>query len=90
MANNMLTGIISLSVGAVLLANVFIASVKGTNTTGTGINTSPIYNCALGASAGNCTFPDAWTTAELGMFGLLTLVGIVGLVYGVLSVFGLA
>ena len=89
MGNNMLTGIISISVGAVLLANVFISTIKGTNTSGHGLNTSPIYNCALGTS-GNCSFPDAWTTAELSMFGLLTLIGIVGLVYGVLSVFGLA
>lgn len=36
------------------------------------------------------TNTDAWTTAEVAMWGLLTLVGIIGLVYGVLQVFGLA
>ena len=36
------------------------------------------------------TNTSAWTTAEVAMWGLLTLVGIIGLVYGVLQVFGLA
>jgi hypothetical protein len=58
-------GIISLSIGVVVLANVFITTVKGTNTTG-------------------------WTTSETTMFGLLTLVGVVGLLYGVLNLFGIA
>jgi hypothetical protein len=58
-------GIISLSIGVVVLANVFITTVKGTNTT-------------------------TWTTSEITMFGLLTLVGIVGLLYGVLNLFGIA
>jgi hypothetical protein len=58
-------GIISLSIGVVVLANVFIKTVKGSNTT-------------------------TWTTSEITMFGLLTLVGIVGLLYGVLNLFGIA
>jgi len=62
---NFIMGIISLSVGVVVLAGVFITTVKGTNTTG-------------------------WTTSELALWGLLTIVGIAGLVYGVLSVFGLS
>jgi hypothetical protein len=60
-------GIISLSVGVVVLANVYIQTVKDTNTT------------ALG-----------FTTSETTMWSLLTLVGIVGFVYGVLNLFGLA
>lgn len=62
---NFIMGIISLTVGVVVLANVFITTVKGTNTTG-------------------------WSTSEVAMWGLLTLAGIIGIVYGVLSVFGLA
>jgi len=62
---NMITGIISITIGAVILATVFITTIKSTNTSG-------------------------WSSSELAMWGLLTLIGIVGLVYGVLSVFGLA
>ena len=62
---NFIGGIINITIGAVILASVFITTVKGTNTT-------------------------TWTTAEVSMWGLLTLVGIIGLVYGVLQVFGLA
>jgi len=62
---NMLTGIISITISAVILATVFINTIKGTNTSG-------------------------WTTAEVSMWGLLTLVAVVGLLYGVLAIFGLA
>lgn len=57
-------GIISLSVSVVILANVYISTIKGTQT-------------------------SAFTAAELSMWNLLTLVGIVGLVFGVLQLFGL-
>jgi predicted phage tail protein len=62
---NFIGGIISIAIGAVVLASVFIATIKGTNTT-------------------------TWTAAEVSMWGLLSLVGIVGLLYGVLQVFGVA
>lgn len=62
---NFITGIISLTLGVVILANVFIFTVKNTSTTG-------------------------WTSAEVALWGLLSLVGIMGLIYGVLNVFGLA
>lgn len=58
-------GIINITIGAVILASVFITTVKGQNTSG-------------------------WSASEVAMWGLLSLVGIVGLVYGVLQVFGLA
>lgn len=62
---NFVIGIISLTIGVVVLANVFITTVKGANTTG-------------------------WTTSELALWGLLSIAGIAGVVYGTLSVFGLA
>lgn len=62
---NMFVGIISITVGAVLIASVFISTVKGTNTTG-------------------------WSTGEVAVWNILTIVGALGLVYGTLSVFGLA
>jgi hypothetical protein len=65
MVASFIGGIINITIGAVILASVFITTVKNQNTTG-------------------------WTTAEVAMWGLLTLVGIVGLVFGVLQVFGLA
>lgn len=58
-------GIVSLAIGAVVLAGVFISTVKNTNTTG-------------------------WTTAEISLWGTLTVAGIAGMVYGVLNVFGLS
>jgi hypothetical protein len=61
----MISGIVSITLGVVMLSSVFIAVVKSTNTTG-------------------------WTTSETTLFGLLTLVGIIGLVVGVLNVFGIA
>ncbi len=62
---NMITGIISITIGAVILASVFINTVKTQNTSG-------------------------WSTSEVAMWGLISLLGIVGLLYGVLNVFGLA
>jgi hypothetical protein len=62
---NMIVGIISITIGAVILASVFMSTIKSTNTTG-------------------------WSTSEVAMWGLLGLIGVVGLLYGVLSVFGLA
>jgi len=78
MAEGMISGIISLTVGAVILASVFISTIKAQNTS---------YNCYNGSGAlVTCT----WTTAEIAMWSLLTLIGIVGLLYGTLRVFGLA
>jgi len=86
---NFITGIISLSISVVVLANVFINLVKGTTT------------CVAGALGANCNGSTGWgtnqtgvsgygfTSAETAMWGLLTLVGIVGLVYGVMAVFGI-
>ena len=76
---NFITGIISITISAVILASVFITTLKAQNTT---------YTCAnaSGAPVAEC----GWTGAEVAMWGLLTLIAIVGLLYGVLNVFGLA
>lgn len=65
MANSLVTGIIGITLGVIMLANVFIPVVKGTNT-------------------------DEFSTGELALWGVLTLGGIIGVVYGVFAVFGLA
>lgn len=62
---NFITGIISITISAVILASVFISTIKTTNT-------------------------STFTASEVAMWGLLTLIAIVGLLYGVLNVFGLA
>ena len=83
---NLITGIISLAVSVALLSNVFIANAKGVNQSGQGCyNTSASF--VFGGA--NHTCPNAFSTSESAMWGLLTLIGIVGLVYGVLNVFGL-
>lgn len=61
---NFIAGIISLTIGVVVLAEVFIATVKGTNT-------------------------STWSTAEIALWGLLSLIGIAGIIYGVMTVFGM-
>ena len=76
---NFIIGIISLTIGVVVLANVFITTVKGVNT-----------------SAGTCFYANgasytcSWSAAEIALWGLLTIAGVAGMVYGVLNVFGLA
>lgn len=62
---NFIMGIISLTIGVVVLSGVFITTIKNTNTTG-------------------------WETSETALWGLLNIVGIAGLLYGVLNVFGIA
>ena len=71
---NLITGIISITISAVILSSVFINTIKDTNQTYTiDANTT-----------------GTWTAAEISMWSLLTLIGVVGLLYGVLNVFGLA
>jgi hypothetical protein len=65
MANPFVAGIIAVTLGVIMLANVFIPTVKNTNTTG-------------------------FTAGELALWGTLTIGGIIGIVYGVFAVFGLA
>lgn len=65
MANPLVSGIISITLGVIMLANVFVPTVKNTNT-------------------------DSFSAGELALWGVLTLGGIIGIVYGVFAVFGLA
>lgn len=62
---NFMGGLISLSIGAVVLASVFIFTIKNTSTTG-------------------------WSASETALWGLISLVGIAGMIYGVMNVFGLS
>lgn len=75
---NFIMGLISLTIGVVVLATVFITTIKGTNQT---------YVCPLNATANQ---QCGWTTGEIALWGLLALVGIAGMLYGVLNVFGIA
>ena len=68
---NFISGLISLTIGVVILANVFIATVK---------NTTQCY----GVNGTNC-----WKGAEIALWGLLTLIAIAGMIYGIMNVFGL-
>jgi len=84
-ANSFITGIISLAVSVVILATVFISAVKNTSTTDLGAD---VCNAAGQGGAGNMSC--GMSASEVAMWGLITLVAIVGMVYGVLNVFGLA
>jgi hypothetical protein len=65
MANPLVTGIISITLGVIMLANVFIPVVKGVCTTG-------------------------WSIGEIALWTVVSLGGIIGIVYGTFVVFGLA
>ena len=68
-------GIISITLSVIVLASVFIPVVKGTNTTTpTGVNGSPV----------------SWSAGELALWGVMTIIAIMGLVYGIAQTFGLA
>ena len=77
---NFLMGIITLTIGVVVLANVFITTVKTTNTA----NGSTCFH------ANGSSYVCGWSAAEVALWGLLTIAGIAGIVYGTLNVFGLA
>lgn len=74
---SLLTGIITLSISSVVMANVLIYIVKNTS----------------GCSFGDCTNPNntagTWSGTETAMWGLISLVGILGIMVGVLQIFGL-
>jgi hypothetical protein len=75
---NMISGVISITISAIVLANVFIYQIKNTNQ-------SYLINNASGGSAD----VGSWSQSEKAMWTLLSLLAIVGLVYGVLAVFGI-
>ena len=76
---NFLSGIISLTLGVVVLSGVFITTVKGTNVDN--------VSCVLAnGSLGGCS----WSAGETALWGLLTIAAVAGMVFGVLNVFGLA
>ena len=75
---NFILGIVSLSLGVVVLENVFITTVKNTNQTSL---------CYYGNGS---TYSCAWSTGEVALWGLLTIGSIAGMVYGTLNVFGIA
>ena len=77
---NFITGIISLTISVVILANVFIVTIKGTNTS---------YTCGIWNGSQYNNGACSWSSAEIAMWGLITLISIAGIVYGVMSVFGL-
>jgi len=73
-----MSGIISLTLGVVVLSSVFITTVKSANQ-----NATCFYS---NGTAYGCT----WSTGEIALWGLLGIAGIAGMVFGVLNVFGLA
>lgn len=61
---NFLTGIISLTLGIVLFASVFMTTLKAQNTSG-------------------------WSTSEVAVWSILGILGIMGMAYGIMNVFGM-
>jgi hypothetical protein len=80
---NFIMGIISISVGAVILAGVFMNSVHGlfsTNLTG-----------CVGISNGTngCNNGYQMNSTEYALWGLLGICAIAGIVYGTMNIFGI-
>jgi len=65
MANNIVAGVVSLTLSVIMVTTILVPTIKGVNTTG-------------------------WSASEIAMIGLASLASIIGLVYGILAVFGLA
>jgi len=60
---NLIGGIVGLVLGIVLIANLYMTTVHGTNT-------------------------STWSTSEIALWSVVGLIGIIGIVYGALNVFG--
>jgi len=61
---NFIGGIVSVSLGMIVLSNVYMTTIKTTNTSG-------------------------WSASEIAMWGMLGIAGIIGILYGVLTLFGI-
>ena len=61
---NFVAGIISATLGVVMLSAVLIPQVKAVNT-------------------------STWTTGEVALWGVISLIAIIGIVYGIGSMFGM-
>ena len=84
---NFMSGLISLAISIVIFTGVFVGSVKSTVTNGSYTSLGSNTNCATGV---NCSIEHSpWSATEVALWGTLTLVGVAGLLYGTLNVFGL-
>ena len=72
---NLFSGILSLSLGVVMFASVFMYVVKNTSFCANPVN-------------GTC-YAGQWSTAEITLYSMLSLIGIGGMAYGVMQVFGM-
>lgn len=81
---NFIIGIITLTIGVVVLANVFMTTIKGT------IPDSATRCLESSWNGSHCTGGLTLTVAEYALWGLLGIAAIAGIVYGVLHLFGLA
>lgn len=75
---NFIAGIISLVIGLVMISSVLITTVKNTNQS---------YDCYL--TNGSPTV-CSWSSAEIALWGIITLVSIAGIIYGATQVFGMS
>ena len=65
MANPFVTGLLAITLGVIVLANVFIPTVKNVSTAG-------------------------WTDGEIALWSVVGLIAVMGMVYAIAQVFGLA
>jgi hypothetical protein len=61
--SNLISGIVSLTLGIIMFANVLMPTLKGTNT-------------------------SDWSASEVALWGVAGLGAVIGIVYGILAVFG--
>lgn len=80
---NFLVGIMTLTIGVVVLASVFMTTVKEA------FPDAATKCLASGWNGTHCTGMSL-SAAEFALWGLLGIAAIAGIVYGVLNIFGLA
>lgn len=69
---------LGIAIAMILIANVVISIAKSTNQT---------YTC--GANASGATLNCGWSATEVTLWGLISLVAIMSLIYGVANAFGM-
>jgi hypothetical protein len=74
-------GIVNIAIGAIVLQAVYLTTIHNTSTCTAG---------TLGATCNGTTgYGTSWPAAEISLWNVLGLAGIIGLLVGVLQMFGI-
>jgi len=88
MAQSMLSGFIYLAIAAIILSSVYLSTLHGITNC---MNGTVLYEGvgACNGTVGYGTYGTAnWTTAEIALFSVLGLAGVIALLFGALQLGG--